>query len=175
MVQEYTMRVMEIMRCSDAHWVGTDDNGSSPSDVLELDGYFFLSWSDVQMLVDHYAEWKARYTADGVREEVEAWQEWALGDYHEDPLMELFGSRRDLRLRTYPRINLEHWLMGCPREPRKKSDYEILLEMKLKLKLLEELSETYRSSRSIGNIISNIEAEIKTLEEKIKHGEATDA
>lgn len=168
LVKEYTRQVKDIMCCSDAHWIGTDDNGSGPADILDLDGYFFLSWSEVQMLVDRYDEWKARYTADGVREEVEAWQQWFLDNMEEHSALELWESRRERYLRTYPRINLEHWLMGCPRDMPKQSEHDRLRELKVKREIVKELADEYRDSRSLWNIINNLDADIKAYEAKIK-------
>jgi hypothetical protein len=175
-VKEYTRQVCEIMQCREWHWVGTNDNGEVPAVVLDLDGYYFLSFEDVQVIVDRIDEWVKRYgSTEAVAEEVQAWQEWWLGEPDggasgttAEAVMELWESRRDRYLRTRPRINLEHWLMGCPREPREQSPHDRLRELMVKRELLRELGHTYRQSRSLWNIFDSISADIKICEAKVK-------
>lgn len=56
-----------------------------------------------------------------------------------------------------------------------KTDIDKLLELRAKYALLEEMCQTYRSSRSIGNILSNISDEIKAIENKLKYEQTTNA
>ena len=169
-VKEYTRQVAEIMQCREWHWIGTNDDGEAPAEVLDLDGYYFLSWQDIQIIVDRIDEWVRRYVSkEGVAEEVQAWQNWWLGLPDDDmhPILDVWESRRERYFRTAPYITLEHWLMGCPREKREKTPHDHLRELKVKRELVKELTQEYRESRSLWNIIENLSADIKTLEAKV--------
>lgn len=168
-VKEYTRQVAEIMQCREWHWIGTNDDGAAPVEVLELDGYYFLSWQDIQIIVDRIDEWVKRYVSkEGVAEEVQAWQNWWLGDDNNPhPILEVWESRRERYFHTAPYITLEHWLMGCPREKREQTPRDRLRELKVKRELVRELTQEYRESRSLWNIIESLSADIKTLEEKV--------
>jgi hypothetical protein len=158
------------MQCREWHWIGTNDDGEAPAEVLELDGYYFLSWQDIQIIVNRIDEWVKRYVSkEGVAEEVQAWQNWWLGsDDNPHPILELWESRRERHLHTAPYINLEHWLMGCPIEKREQTPHDRLRELKVKRELVKELTQEYRESRSLWNIIESLSADIKTMEEKVK-------
>ena len=169
-VKEYTRQVAEIMQCREWHWIGTNDDGDAPAEVLELDGYYFLSWEDIQIIVNRIDEWVKRYVSkEGVAEEVQAWQNWWLGLPDDDmhPILDVWESRRERYFHTAPYITLEHWLMGCPREKREQTPRDHLRELKVKRELVRELTQEYRESRSLWNIIENLSADIKTLEEKV--------
>lgn len=168
-VKEYTRQIAEIMQCREWHWIGTNDDGKAPAEVLELGGYYFLSWQDIQIIVDRIDEWVERYgSKEGVAEEVQTWQNWWLGDDNDPhPILEVWESRRERHLLTVPYITLEHWLMGCPREKQEQTPRDRLRELKVKRELVRELTQEYRGSRSLWNIIESLSADIKTLEEKV--------
>ena len=69
--------------------------------------------------------------------------------------------------RTRPTINLENWLAGCPREPRKPTIDDELRLLVCQQDTVRELMEKYRGDRSLCNIFDNISAEIKA-KKKIK-------
>jgi hypothetical protein len=143
--------------------------------MLDIDGCWFLSFSNVQLIVDRMDEWVKRYgSKEAVAQEIEDWQNWWLEAIDTtDGLLELWESRRQRGLRTYPRINLEHWLMGCPREVSKRDDPDDELRVLLvQRKMLTDLCKKYRDARTLSNVIDNLSAEIK---EKQKQKDARDA
>lgn len=192
-VKEYTRQVVELFRAVDYHWIGMRD-GTWIADVLELDSYLYLSWTDVQVLIDRMEDWVAAYgSKEAVAQEVRDWQEWWLDpsgtestektegtEGHSEigatnwlGAVEIYEERRHRYLRTLPKINLEHWLMGCPRDvPKNPSVDDELRVLVAQRALLEELADRYRDTRSLWNVIGNLDAEIK---EKMKAKEKQDA
>jgi hypothetical protein len=178
-VKEYTRQVTELMQCREWHWVGTDDDGKDVCGILDIDGCYFLSWEDVQIIVDKLDVWVARFgSTEAVADEVRGWQEWWVGNHDSDSesrLVELWESRRERFLRTRPYINLEHWLMGCPREKRQPTMYDQRRELTVKMEFVKELMEKYRDARTLTNVFDNLGAELKELEASIaKHEKEAD-
>jgi hypothetical protein len=170
-VNEYTRQVAELLDCSEWHWIGTDDDGVEPASVCDFDGAYFLSLEDMQIIVDRLDEWVGKYgNKDAVADKVRGWFEWYLDDHDEkDSAVQIVENRRGRYLRTYPRINLKHWLMGCqPPDKYEPSLHEHLCELKAKRELVTELIQAYRPCRSLWNVIDGLTAEIKTMEEKVK-------
>ena len=170
-VKEYTRQVVELMEASEAHWIGTDDDGNGEYEILDLDSEWFLSFGNVQLIIDRMDEWVKRYgSKEAVAQEIRDWQNWWLeGTDDAEDLLELWENRKQRGLRTYPWINLEHWLMGCPRDVKKPADPdEELRVMKVQREMVTELIGKYRSSRTLWNIIDNLTAEIKEKEKQKK-------
>lgn len=166
--REYARQFSELMGVQEWHFIGTDDQGQGQPDVIDLDGAICLSMADVMMVIDRLPEWIQRYgTHEGVAEEIMSWQWWWLerdNTAATHPILELWENRRERSLRTYPSINLEHWLMGCPREPRPKSPHDHLCELKVKREMLVELAVEYRENRTLRNIIDNLTDQMKPLQ-----------
>jgi hypothetical protein len=147
------------MEASEAHWIGTDDDGNGEYEILDLDSEWFLSFGNVQLIIDRMDEWVKRYgRKEAVAQEIRDWQNWWLeGTDDAEDLLELWENRKQRGLRTYPWINLEHWLMGCPRDVNKPADPdEELRVMKVQREMVTELIGKYRSSRTLWNIIDNL-------------------
>ena len=174
-VKEYTRQVVELMEASEAHWIGTDNDGKGEYEILDLDSEWFLSFGNVQLIIDRMDEWVKRYgSKEAVAQEIRDWQNCWLEEIDTtDGLLELWESRQQRGLRTYPRINLEHWLMGCPREVSERDDPDDELRVLLvQRKMLTDLCKKYRYARTLSNVIDNLSAEIK---EKQKQKDARDA
>lgn len=175
-VKEYTRQVVELMEASESHWIGTDDEGKGEYEMLDLDSEYFLSFGNVQLIVDRLDEWVKRYgSKEAVAQEIRDWFNWWLDSDETtgETVLELWENRRQRGLRTYPWINLEHWLMGCPRNVKKPFDPdEELRVMKIQREMVSELIEKYRSSRTLWNIIDNLTAEIKEKEKEKKERDA---
>lgn len=176
-VKEYTRQMKELMDASEVHWIGTDDDGNAPAVVLDINGNYFFSFDEIQIIIDNLDKWVARYgSREAVAQEVRDWQDWWLSDTPnidtEHAVLEVWENRRDRYVNMRPSINLEHWLLGCPREPREKNARDELRELQVKRELVVELSHTYRHSRSLWNIIDNLSADIKVCEERIKEADA---
>lgn len=123
-VQEYTRRVADLMDCShkDCHWIGTDDNGNGIFSVCDFGDTTFLTLEQMQVIIDRLPEWEARYgSREAVAQEVYDWLEWSL---EEENLTD-----------GHPRINLEHWLMGCPREKPESGNAEKVEQLRALLKM----------------------------------------
>jgi hypothetical protein len=174
-VKEYTRQVKELMNANEVHWIGTDDNGSGTLSVLDIDGAYYLGFDEVQTIVNRMEDWLKRYgSREVVAQEIRDWQDWWLSDHSETwkdgnyDVLDVWESRYDRYVSLHPRINLEHWLMGCPREKPEPDDRVRLREKKVKRELLKDLVLEYRASRSIWNIIDNLSSDIKVLEQRIK-------
>jgi hypothetical protein len=115
--------------------------------------------------------WVARFgSTEAVADEVRGWQEWWVGNHDSDSesrLVELWESRRERFLRTRPYINLEHWLMGCPREKRQPTMYDQRRELTVKMEFVKELMAKYRDARTLTNVLDNLGAEMNELEAAI--------
>ena len=185
---EYARQVADLLGYSEWHWVGVGDQGYGTYETLELGDWLYLSLSDCQTIIDRLPQWLSRYgSREAVASEIEAWQEWWLGD-DDDPdntaaVITLWESRRERYLRTYPRLNLEHWLLGCPRDRQPESPHDRLRRLKVMRELITELCQQYRPQRSLWNIIDSLTADIKTaqadcdrldaeLHEQMKHSQA---
>lgn len=174
-MKEYTRQVVELMEASEWHWIGTDDDGKGEYEMLDLDSEWFLSFGNVQLIIDRMDEWVKRYgSKEAVAQEIRDWQNWWLdGTDSTEHLLELWENRKQRGLRTYPWINLEHWLMGCPRDVKKTADPDDELRVLLvQRKMLTDLCKKYRDARTLSNVIDNLSAEIK---EKQKQKDARDA
>ena len=104
-VKEYTRQVADLMEVNvkDAHWIGTNDDGRGVVGVCDFGGVTFFDLEDMQVVIDRLPVWVKRYGSKAaVRKEVEEWMNWICD---EDNLVD-----------GHPRISLEHWLMGCPRD-----------------------------------------------------------
>lgn len=102
---EYMRKVADLLGrdSRDCHWVGTDDNERGIYTICDMGDITFLTLDQMQVIIDRLPEWLARYgTIDGVAQEINDWLEWSI--------------KEENWLDNHPRINLEHWLMGCPRE-----------------------------------------------------------
>ena len=87
----------------DCHWVGTDDNECGIYTVCDMGDITFLTLDQMQVIIDRLPDWLKRYgTTEAVAQEIDDWMEWSI--------------QEENMLDGHPRINLEHWLMGCPRE-----------------------------------------------------------
>lgn len=170
-VKEYTRRMKELMNASEVHWIGTDDDGTHGEyDVLDVNCCWFFSFGDVQMIIDNLDKWVNRYgSKEAVAEEIRNWFDWWLDDDDDsNSALSLWENRRERYLRMYPRIRLEAWLMGCPREKPEPTAYERLREAKAQREIISQMADTYRGSRSLWNIIENLTTDIKELERKVK-------
>ena len=87
----------------DCHWVGTDDHERGIYTICDLGDITFLTLDQMQVIIDRLPDWLRRYgTTEAVAQEIDDWMEWSI--------------QEENMLDGHPRINLEHWLMGCPRE-----------------------------------------------------------
>lgn len=172
-VKEYTRQVKELMGVSEAHWIGTDDNGNRPAEVLDLGGVCFLSFEDVQVIVDNLGKWVDKWgSREAVAKEIRAWEDWWLDDVGKSNInvdaLQVWETRRERYLNLRPRIELEHWLKGSTREPKEPDIIDRVRVLRVKRELVVEMAGTYRGSRSLWNVIDNLTDDINKLEEKAK-------
>ena len=175
-VKEYTRQVVELFDASESHWIGLTEDFPI-AEVLDLDGELFLTWSDVQVIVDRMDDWLARYgSKDAVAQDVRDWENWWLDDTRltaSAQWPEIYEERWHRYQRTRPMINLKSWLMGCPRDVVEKPSLEDELRvMAAQRDMLAELADRYRDTRSLWNVLDSLDAEIK---EKKKTKEKRDA
>ena len=104
---EYMRKVADLLGrdSRDCHWVGTDDNECGIYTICDFGDITFLTLDQMQVIIDRMPEWLARYgNRKAVAQEITDWMEWSI--------------KEENWLDGHPRINLEHWLMGCPREQK---------------------------------------------------------
>ena len=104
---DYMKQVAKLLNRDprDCHWVGTDDHERGIYTICDLGDITFLTLDQMQVIIDRLPEWLARYgSREAVAQEIDDWMEWSI--------------QEENWLDGHPRINLEHWLMGCPREPK---------------------------------------------------------
>lgn len=102
---DYMKQVAKLLNRDprDCHWVGTDDHERGIYTICDLGDITFLTLDQMQVIIDRLPEWLARYgSREAVAQEIDDWMEWSI--------------KEENWLDGHPRINLEHWLMGCPRE-----------------------------------------------------------
>ena len=152
------------------HWVGTDDHERGIYTICDLGDITFLTLDQMQVIIDRLPDWLRRYkTTEAVAQEIDDWMEWSI--------------QEENMLDGHPRINLEHWLMGCPREP--KTDTTIDKEIQQHRDILSVLCAVHGGYGNITVVqaIDNIQARLRELEarkriedesafEKIKDTEA---
>lgn len=169
-VKEYTMQVAKLLDCDEWHWIGTDDDGEKPIDVCDFDGSMFLSLEEMQIIIDRLDEWVKRYgSKEAVAQEIRDWIEWWMKDSdsdnpdaaYPDPIVEIYENRLNRYQRTYPRINLENWLAGCPREPRPQTIDDEIRRLVCQRGMVKVLISKYREARSLWNVLESLSAEIK--------------
>ena len=106
---------------------------------------YFLNMDQMQQIVDHMDKWLRHYgTVEKVGEEVIAWMDYTREN----------GDT----------INLWQWLsnLDWPGSP-----FEELKRLEKQLNVLEEVAKHYPTS-SIGNIIMQMSARVKVINERIK-------
>ena len=102
---EYMKQVAKLLNRDprDCHWVGTDDHERGIYTICDLGDITFLTLDQMQVIIDRLPEWLERYgNRKAVAQEIDDWMEWSI--------------QEENMLDGHPRINLEHWLMGCPRK-----------------------------------------------------------
>ena len=169
---DYMKQVAKLLNRDprDCHWVGTDNHERGIYTICDLGDITFLTLDQMQVIIDRLPDWLRRYgTTEAVAQEIDDWMEWSI--------------QEENWLDGHPRINLEHWLMGCPREP--KTDTTIDKEIQQHRDILSVLG-TVRGTYGnipVGRAIENIHARLTELEarkriedetafENIKHTEA---
>lgn len=180
--KEYTAQVAELLGCSEWHWIGTDDDGKHPLGICDFGDVIFLTLEDMQVIIDRFGEWVERWgSKEAVAERINGWFDWWLaeaseaekpGTVTERQLLEQMERRKNRCLKTYPLINLTHWLMGCPIEHRQPTIDDELQLLVCQRDMVRELITKYREARTLWNIFDNLDAEIK---EKQKTKESRDA
>lgn len=110
---------------------------------------YFLNMEEMQQIVDHMDMWLHRYgTAEKVGERVVAWLDYTT-EKDDDT------------------INLWQWLTETVKPG---SNQEELLRLNAQLRVLEDVAKHYPTS-SIGNIIMQMSARVKVINEILMEGE----
>jgi len=160
-VQEYTRQVAKLLNVNYryCHWIGTDDKGKGTFTVCDLGDTTFLTLEQMQVIIDRLPEWEQRYGSRGaVAGEVERWCEWAI-------------EERNL-IDGHPRINLEHWLMGCPREKPEPSIYDEFAVLQGEKKNIDALIEKYGGNRTLYDAKGAVQEQLDCIIPEIKRREA---
>ena len=114
---EYMRKVADLLGrdLRDCHWVGTDDNECGIYTICDMGDITFLTLDEMQVIIDRLPDWLARYkTTEAVAQEIDDWMEWSI--------------QEENMLDGHPRINLEHWLMGCPAQSHKMDNVAALVD-----------------------------------------------
>ena len=144
-------------------WIG-DGLKESTFSVLEVGESYYFDFSNVQLVVDRLEEWLERYgNLHGVAYEVLEWHEWTLRQVHEDEgypaAIDVFEWKFERFMRTRPAINLESWLMGCPREIKKDIRHEERI-LQAKMQMVAEMIGNYGSRATLAEVLKHIDDDI---------------
>ena len=133
--------------------------GDDPTDIACFGDCLFFSLSEMRDVVDNIDAYQARYgSREAVGQEIRDWVNWWVDS--SNALMERIESRVTHQLR--PNISLKAWLDGCPRQERKPwegpdADY---LRLQDDADTLKRLIAEYRGSRSLDNVLENVQAQL---------------
>jgi hypothetical protein len=135
------------------YWIGEDIN----RDLACYADYIFLSFADMQIIIDHIDTWTAKYgSREAVGQAIIDWQNW-MSEKDEDT----------------SDINLWTWLNGLRPEDLKPTTSGEMLRLEQQSKALRKVQEIY-SGRNIDNIIVQIESRIKELSKILEKEMAAD-
>lgn len=135
--------------------------GDDPTDVACFGDCFFFSLSEMRDVVDNIDTYVARYgSREAVGQEIRDWVYWWTDGDSSNALMERIEPRVTHHL--WPNISLKAWLDGCPRQERKPYSGPDAEYMRLQndADILKRLIAEYRGSRSLDNVLENIQAQL---------------
>lgn len=154
--KEYSRIFGEIIESPLEFFVGDD-----PTDTACFGGCFFFSLTEMRDVVDNLDEYKARYgSKEAVGQEIRDWMYWWASADGSNALMERIEPRVTHQLR--PNISLKAWLDGCPRQERNPFSGPDAEYMRLQndADTLARLIAEYRGSRSLDNVLKNVQAQL---------------
>lgn len=154
--KEYARLFGQIIESELEFFVGDD-----PTDVACFGDCFFFSLSEMRDVVDNIDTYVARYgSREAVGQEIRDWVYWWTDGDSSNALMERIEPRVTHQLR--PNISLKAWLDGCPRQERKPYSGPDAEYMRLQndADILKRLIAEYRGSRSLDNVLENIQAQL---------------
>ena len=135
--------------------------GDDPADMACFGDSFFFSLSEMRDVVDNIDAYKARYgSKEAVGQEIRDWVYWWTDGDSGNALMERIEPRVTYHL--WPNISLKAWLIGCPRQERKPFSGPDAEYMRLQndANTLKRLIAEYRGSRSLDNVLKNVQAQL---------------
>lgn len=148
----YAVQVGKLIDCDPQYWVAPDVS----IDCCCFGDVYFLTLADMQIIIDHLDKWVEKYgSKEKVGETVREWFDWCVEDAVDD-----IGNYRN-----HPRINLLSWMNGLRPEQLKWTDLNELVSLEHQVNVLRHVLKTYPTS-SIGNAVKQIDARIKTLQER---------
>lgn len=154
--KEYARLFGQIIESKLEFFVGDD-----PTDMACFGDFFFFSLSEMRDVVDNIDAYVSRYgSREAVGQEVRDWVYWWADADCSDVIMERIEPRVTHQIR--PNISLKAWLDGCPRQERKPfsgPDAEYL-RLKNDADTLKRLIAEYRGSRSLDNVLENVQAQL---------------
>jgi hypothetical protein len=160
--KEYARIFGEIIEAELEFFVGDD-----PTDMACFGDCFFFSLSEMRDVVDNIDAYQARYgSKEAVGQEIRDWVNWWADADSSNALMERIEPRVTHHL--WPNISLKAWLDGCPRQERKPYSGPDAEYMRLQddADTLKRLIAEYRGSRSLDNVLKNIQAQLDIEEER---------
>lgn len=163
--KEYARIFGEIIESELEFFVGDD-----PTDMACFGDCFFFSLTEMRDVVDNIDTYVTRYgSREAVGQEIRDWVNWWADADSSNALMERIEPRVTHQLR--PNISLKAWLDGRPRQERKPfSDPDAeYLQLQNDADTLKRLIAEYRGSRSLDNVLKNVQARLDIeAERKVK-------
>jgi hypothetical protein len=173
-MNEYAMQVATLMGYpKDFSWIG-DTSETSDLDTLEIgEGAYYMSFSDLQVIIDNLDTWIKRYgSREKVAERIEAWTDWWLSDMSELKkewdVVDVWESRKQRFLRTAPRINLDAWLRGVPVTPYEESIYDRRTRLKVERELLMHYVDEFGGYTQLRDVLYQVEGQFNKVAEEVK-------
>ena len=138
----YARKAGQILGFNLDYWIGENIN----RDMACYADYIFLSFSDMQIIIDHLDAWVRKYgSRETVGQAVTDWYNY-ITDKDED----------------MPEINLWSWLNGLRPEDIKPDTISEMVRLEKQVAVLRKVQEVY-SGKTIDNIIIQIESRIREL------------
>lgn len=172
-MNEYAMQVAALMGFpKDFSWIA-DIHETSDLDALEIgEGAYYLSWTDLQVIIDNLDKWIEKYgSREAVAERITAWNDWWLEDYSEHnscTIVDIWESKKQRFLCMCPRICLEAWLMGAPVTPYEENVYDRKRRLTVEREMMMHYIDEFGGYTQLRDLLYQIEDQLAKASEEVE-------
>ena len=172
-MNEYAMQVAALMGFpKQFSWIA-DIHETSDLDALEIgEGAYYLSWTDLQVIIDKLDVWIEKYgSREAVAERITAWNDWWLDEYSEHNgcnIVDIWESKAQRFLCTCPRINLEAWLMGAPVTPYEENVYDRKRRLTVEREMMMHYIDEFGGYIELRDLLYEIENQLDNASEEVE-------
>lgn len=172
-MNEYAMQVAALMGFpKQFSWIA-DIHETSDLDALEIgEGAYYLSWTDLQVIIDNLDKWIEKYgSREAVAERITAWNDWWLEDYSEHnscTIVDIWESKKQRFLCMCPRICLEAWLMGAPVTPYEENVYDRKRRLTVEREMMMHYIDEFGGYTQLRDLLYQIEDQLAKASEEVE-------